>query len=144
MFLVQLSISLVGEKPAKLHVATFGMADWKLKPSHVLADCSCRLNSHSTHSSRTTVCLLKDKKQGYNLLNGKSVNSDKHESIYTVIVVFISFIHTHTHQSPRVPGHVMLSLSFIAIMLYVGSEYSINSRVRIISCFCLFIYFFVR
>lgn len=98
VFLVQLSISLLGEKPAKLHVATFGMADWKLKPSHVLADCSCRLNRHSTHSSCTTVCLLKEKKQGYNLLNGKSVNPDKHESIYTFIVVFISFIHTHTPE----------------------------------------------
>lgn len=80
VFLVQLSISLVGEKPAKLHVATFSMADWKLKPSHVLADCACR---HSTHSSCATVCLLKEKKQGYNLLNGKSVNTDKHESINT-------------------------------------------------------------
>lgn len=36
VFLVQLSISLVREKPAKLHVATFGMADWKLN----LAMCS--------------------------------------------------------------------------------------------------------
>lgn len=55
VFPMQLSISLVGEKPAKHYVATFGMADWNLRPSHVLADCSCRRNGQSTHSSCATV-----------------------------------------------------------------------------------------
>ncbi len=32
MFLLQLSVSLVGGELAKLHVATLGMADWKLCP----------------------------------------------------------------------------------------------------------------
>lgn len=55
VFLMQLSVSLVGGELAKLHVATLGMADWKLRPSRVPADCSCRLNIHSAHSSWATL-----------------------------------------------------------------------------------------
>lgn len=38
VFLVLLNISLLGGAHAMLHMATFGMSDWKLRPSHVPAD----------------------------------------------------------------------------------------------------------
>lgn len=40
VFLMQLSVSLVGGELAKLCVVTLGMADWKRKPNRVPADCS--------------------------------------------------------------------------------------------------------
>lgn len=61
VFLMQPSISLMGGEIAKLHVATLGMVDWKLRQSCVPADCSCRLNCRSTHSS-CAIVLLKEKR----------------------------------------------------------------------------------
>lgn len=90
VFLMQLSVSLVGGELARLNVATLGMADWKLRPSCVPADYSCTLNCHSTLSSCAILCRGEESKGPFTTHAESTKNMKGGNSLHLLL-------HSQTH-----------------------------------------------